>query len=618
MLNQLSYSVTFPTTGRTLGGEFEFQPGFGVITGANEQGKSLIIEVVRWCLFGSAALRGKAEDYKTLKATLEFSARGQSYVVDRTYTTAKLMQGDAVLCTGTTPVNKHIPALLGFGLDVFDVACAANQGDIERLGNLRPAERKKMVDTVIGLDRLEEIAKWAGEEARGFEKQVEAIERSAGPEPVKPLEEFDPSALAAARAAHEELHRLHGVTSVRPPQPCRPAEVPPPNLKDLVEAERANKIELEVLRKQLLALPQPSPYSDEQLRDIELWQRKQQFERPQYPAEALERFALDWSTLGQREALERLVHELEQHGEVDCPNCQHQFYLENDRLEELRHKLARLPVLDRPPLSEREIKKQLDFYDPETLAEWEDLKDVAAADFLDQRAIDQARRANAAAARRAEIEARMAELGEPTDRYEVLQDWQRYQEWERALARIAELEPLAARFERLMELRNEWTRYHERRELWERAREEMALAQAQGDGWRRAQRALTILRGLVKGHLVPALSRVASHLLARMTGGQRSAVVVDQDFDVTVDGQALSTLSGSGKAVANLALRLGLGQVLTNNVLSLFVGDEIDASMDDMRAKNLGDCVHSLVGKISQIIHITHKSGVDADWSLSV
>jgi exonuclease SbcC len=69
MLNKLSYSVTFPTTGRTLAGELGFNPGFGVITGANEQGKSFIIEVVRWCLFGSAALRGKAEDYKTLRAS---------------------------------------------------------------------------------------------------------------------------------------------------------------------------------------------------------------------------------------------------------------------------------------------------------------------------------------------------------------------------------------------------------------------------------------------------------------------------------------------------------------------------------------------------------------------
>jgi hypothetical protein len=30
--------------------------------------------------------------------------------------------------------------------------------------------------------------------------------------------------------------------------------------------------------------------------------------------------------------------------------------------------------------------------------------------------------------------------------------------------------------------------------------------------------------------------------------------------------------------------------------LSVFVGDEIDASMDDDRAKNLGDCGRSLAG----------------------
>ena len=85
MLNKLSYSVTFPTTGRTLAGDFEFKPGFGVFTGPNESSKSFTIEVVRWSLFGSVALRGKAEDYKTLRATLEFTARGRSYAVDRTY-----------------------------------------------------------------------------------------------------------------------------------------------------------------------------------------------------------------------------------------------------------------------------------------------------------------------------------------------------------------------------------------------------------------------------------------------------------------------------------------------------------------------------------------------------
>jgi hypothetical protein len=71
----------------------------------------------------------------------------------------------------------------------------------------------------------------------------------------------------------------------------------------------------------------------------------------------------------------------------------------------------------------REIQKQLDFYDPEILAEWEALAGVVESDDLDQRELDRCRRANAAAIRRADIEARIAELGEPSDRYQVLLNW---------------------------------------------------------------------------------------------------------------------------------------------------------------------------------------------------
>ena len=89
----LSYSVPFPSTGRILAANVAFRPGFGVITGPNESGKSQILEVIRFCLFGSAALRGKAEDYKSLKAELQFAVRGDDYSVMRTGTSAKLLRG---------------------------------------------------------------------------------------------------------------------------------------------------------------------------------------------------------------------------------------------------------------------------------------------------------------------------------------------------------------------------------------------------------------------------------------------------------------------------------------------------------------------------------------------
>jgi DNA repair protein SbcC/Rad50 len=143
---------------------------------------------------------------------------------------------------------------------------------------------------------------------------------------------------------------------------------------------------------------------------------------------------------------------------------------------------------------------------------------------------------------------------------------------------------------------------------------EVTAERAAADEWRKAKNAMTVLRGLVKQHLVPSLNRVASHLIAAMTGGQRRSIVVDEEFEVTVDGY---TLSGSGKAAANLALRLGLGQVLTNNIFSVFLGDEIDASLDEDRAENTSNTLHYLANRISQIVLISHKS-MPADYCIEL
>jgi len=70
----------------------------------------------------------------------------------------------------------------------------------------------------------------------------------------------------------------------------------------------------------------------------------------------------------------------------------------------------------------------------------------------------------------------------------------------------------------------------------------------EADDWDRARKGLTNLRGMVKQHLIPSLNRVASQYLAQMTGGERQIIYADEDFAITVDGQALNTLSGSGKA----------------------------------------------------------------------
>ena len=53
MLRSLSYSVTFPATGHSLAGEFDFAKGMTAISGSNEAGKTMILEMIRYSLWGN-------------------------------------------------------------------------------------------------------------------------------------------------------------------------------------------------------------------------------------------------------------------------------------------------------------------------------------------------------------------------------------------------------------------------------------------------------------------------------------------------------------------------------------------------------------------------------------
>jgi DNA repair protein SbcC/Rad50 len=189
LLKSLTYSTTFPSTGRTLSGQFDFRKGFGTITGKNEAGKSFVIEMVRYCLFGSAALRGKAENYKKLVASLGFDVKGATFTVNRKSTGATLFRGSEQIATGTRPVNAKIADVLGFGLEVFDLACVSNQGELERLGTMKPAERQRMVDSTIGMSVIDDLARWATDQSLEKTREVETIERIC----VKPVGPVPPA-----------------------------------------------------------------------------------------------------------------------------------------------------------------------------------------------------------------------------------------------------------------------------------------------------------------------------------------------------------------------------------------------------------------------------------------
>lgn len=653
MLKSLDYSVTFASTGRALEASVEFQKGFGAITGPNGAGKSMILEMIRFCLFGSAALRGRTEDYGKLKAALVFDLKGHTYTIHRTINSARIARGDDEIAVGIRPVNEKVVQLLGFGMDVFDISCVANQDELMKLGSMRPTERKRLVDSVIGLGVLDDLVRMCSDEALAFNRRANDLEESLRA-PIQPLEPVGYQTSDELRARVQELRALkaeadqiRGWLSAAPQKPVKPEDkigIGSEILRTMMEEQTRLKAEL-------AALPPPSRYTVEELDRFEQAITKkrflEQYQQPTYTEAQLqnmERQAKQYRDWQEYCHAKRRLDDLLRQGTHECPNCHHTWPVAGDEVAQAQEEVDRLShavrMEEQPPLLPYQIeaeRRKIEKWQA-VVDQWEKIATYPDIDVPRGVDVEAERRALQAVARRAELEAKL----DPRDfssmyaerlRYEqALAHWddavRNYEAWQKEQVekqaqlqeyekRLADLDEVSNLYESCRLYEQALASYQEAKLAYDEAMQAIANFREQAEEWKKARTALTNLRGMVKQHLVPSLNKVASHLIDQMTGGQKVQIKVDEDFNILVDNQSIDTLSGSEKAVANLALRIGLGQVLTNNVLSLFMGDEIDASMDKNRAENTASTLQILRRKISQILLITHKYPT-ADYYISV
>lgn len=681
MLRSLKYSVTFPTTGRTLSADLTLGPGFWAITGPNESGKSMIFEVARWLLFGSDALRGKADDYKTLKATGVFIIKGNEIEIDRTARGATMRRNGEAIATGTKPVNLKVIEELGFGLAVFDIANSINQGEVERLGEMRPAERKAMLDSVLGLGALDAVSKWAAEEARAIDKQVEIIQEQLvhpGIAPVEP-EGYEPVAvvrdrLAKAQDQADELALIEGWLAHEYTKPTPPEEkvaLPSTNLKSLAEKHKDARVALAQLKAQVEGLPANVTYNDAQLDAMTqewaswaAWREEadwaEENPRPSLTVDEANTMLAQWQLFDdwgsyavQLQAADEIEQRIESAQKVHCPNCQHDFAMNGAQVDAWKTDLieARLILLDMKPDQDQpekpshdRSKLQLilrlwDEFDEQRMLRFEGMG-VPTKPALAPYQVDEQRTRNQQVKQRETLVKKLAveelKFGQEPDyeamlatreAYEAaLSSYQsqlaEYETWlrdrEDKRRRKAELAGAGERRDRAQADYQQAVMYESSRATYDAAAEayekgliRVGELQEEAREHRKVREVMALLRGKIKQHVLPSLNLVASQLLWQMTDGQRARIYVDDDFNVTVDNQALDTLSGSGKAVANLSLRIALGQVLTNRVISIMLADEIDASMDALRAEKTSGVLRMLEERVSQVLLVSHKP-VDA------
>lgn len=597
--------------------EIEFQKGLTAIVGKNGGGKSLIQEAIRFALFGTQALRGKLENYdKGLRVLLRLEINGKEYEIDRTLKDCKF---NGVV--GTTWCNKAIEDKLGFGMNVFDMGCCAKQFEITRLGDMKPTERKQAVDKLIGLEGLELLRKDIKQtvsELRGRKEGLEmyCVEPTAPVRNVEATSEEIKQKLDMGRKAQQELEEImYAIAHAGTEEPKMEVAEPEQPVGSL-----ENAVKLKYLKEKLEEVKDAKPLDDETMRQIELsrtWAPYMNFKEPKLSLEQIEDAELQWKRYDLWINTPKAV----------CPKCGCEFTVSG--IEEVS-----MPLISKADISEASMA----WLKKETLPTCEKPKV-----FLEEDKIKELLAQNDKAETKQLTESQIVEIGECAS----VEDWNKYDEassryhkaravyharmesWKKgqeakkkltfavAKANMYNIESLEAEYRQAVEYETEYKSYEIARRHYEDVKAELETVEKDLESYKAAEEGIMNLKSKIKQYVIPSLQREATRLVSEMTDGELNDVKITDDFEITVNGKELALLSGSEKAVANLAIRLGLGCVLTRKVFNVFMGDEIDESMSEERAERVAESLHRLLGTIDQIILISHKN-ISADYYFSV
>lgn len=696
MFNYVKFEVTFPSTGKTMKGEHFFHEGLTAITGPNGEGKSLILEMLDYALHGTKALRGEASEYANLKAYLNFTVKGKQYNVTRNskVTLSEIITDQAVflpIATGVKPVNKAIDELFGYSYEVFNMANFCKQDEVGKLGQMKPAERKNLVDETIGLAALDDLTTFIQKEITTLNGVVGGME-SVLAEPLKP----EVKELKSSKEYEEDCNRLsvdvqkfNRWREIIKRDLVAPEEVKEHPEKDKLAEYKAQWQDInasaEMINRLLVEQSKLPPYIDvshvtlhprdseiESLRAVQTQISKlnQEILFANSELQRLEECEVTQEELNE-EIAQANLHERwskmtairEESHELECPNCFHKWHEDNGRLaafedilyipeprrarftaseiETLRFKMSYQP-------RRQELVALIQAKAQELVELGDDPTPVLQAIFKQQSEWAKAENIRTENARRARVEDQLEQL---TALYKGKENpWSKIQEIEanekKLQVYLIKLEHYASQKheqndaaaflsllpmdleEQLKIAQTNWndaivqetllTQYEKAVATYTAMVEKMKGFQAELADWKKGKDAVLSLRAKVKGYILPSLNMVSSRLIAEMTGGVMSSIYINEDFEIKVDGQSLETLSGAGKSVANLAIRISLGQVLCGHTFPALALDEIDASFDDNRADYTAQCVRRLTGAFKQVLLVSHKKRIEADNYIGV
>lgn len=144
--------------------DFTFTEGLNILWGANEKGKSSLIEGLAYCLFGSQAVQGKLENFVTdghelseLHTCTELDLAGSQYRIERGTAGAEVYRNGELEATGHTSVTEYVEKFFGIPSGTAPLLMIAQQNDMRGALEHKKKDASNFIERVAGVDDLDEL-----------------------------------------------------------------------------------------------------------------------------------------------------------------------------------------------------------------------------------------------------------------------------------------------------------------------------------------------------------------------------------------------------------------------------------------------------------------------------
>lgn len=160
------------------------------VSGANGAGKSSLLDAITYALFGQARKRDEAiinAQSQTAQVTFTFAYEGNTYRIQRSHPRGRTSllefqiqtpQGNWKPLTerSARATQQHIEATLRLDYDTFTNAAFILQGKADLFTQQTPANRKRILSSILGLEIWETYRQTAADQRKTLEAQINALE----------------------------------------------------------------------------------------------------------------------------------------------------------------------------------------------------------------------------------------------------------------------------------------------------------------------------------------------------------------------------------------------------------------------------------------------------------